>query len=59
MVVSLLDEGAGDLDAQGFQERLEDKAIELGFPAARDQFRGSLRTLTSIATRPSTCCASR
>jgi zinc protease len=46
MVSSLLDEGAGDLSAQAFQERLEDKAIEFGFTAGRDQFRGSLRVLT-------------
>jgi zinc protease len=46
MLGSLLDEGAGNLDAQAFQERMEEKAIELGFTAARDQFRGSLRTLS-------------
>ncbi len=47
MVGSLLDEGAGTLDAQAFQERMEDKAIQLGFTAARDQFRGSLRSLSA------------
>ena len=46
MVSSMLDEGAGDLDAQKFQERMEEKAIEIGFTAARDQFRGSLRSLS-------------
>jgi len=46
MLGSLLDEGAGELDAQAFQERMEGKAIEIGFTAARDQFRGSLRTLS-------------
>jgi zinc protease len=46
MVASMLDEGAGDLDAQAFQERIEEKAIELGFTAARDHFRGSLRSLS-------------
>lgn len=46
MVSSLLDEGAGDLNAQTFQERLEDKAVEISFTAVRDQFRGSLRVLT-------------
>ena len=39
MVSSMLDEGAGDLSAQAFQERMEEKAIEIGL-AARDQFRG-------------------
>jgi zinc protease len=45
MVSSLLDEGAGDLDANAFHERIEDKAIELGFEVGRDQFGGSVRTL--------------
>ena len=47
MVSSLLDEGAGDLDARAFQERMEEKAIQLGFTAGRDHFRGSLRSLTT------------
>jgi zinc protease len=45
MVASLLDEGAGDLDAKAFQERMEERAIELRFEDDRDHFRGSLRTL--------------
>ena len=44
MVSSMLDEGAGDLNAQTFQERMEEKAIEIGFTAARDQFRGAQRS---------------
>ena len=47
MLSSLLDEGAGDLDSSAFQERLEEKAIELGFNVGRDQFRGSLHTLSA------------
>ena len=46
MVSQMLDEGAGDLSAQAFQERTEEKAIEIGFLAARDHFRGSLRSLS-------------
>jgi zinc protease len=46
LVASLLDEGAGDLDAKTFHERLERRAIELGFQAERDTLRGTLRTLT-------------
>jgi zinc protease len=46
VVSSMLDEGAGELDARAFQERTEEKAIQLGFTAARDQFRGSLRSLS-------------
>lgn len=46
LVSGLLDEGAGELDARAFQERMEGQAIELRFQADRDHFRGSLRTLT-------------
>ncbi len=45
MVAGLLDEGAGDIDSRSFHERLENKAIELGFNAGRDQLTGSVRTL--------------
>jgi zinc protease len=45
MVSSLLDEGAGDVDAKTYHERLEGKAIELGIEADRDYFSGSVRTL--------------
>jgi zinc protease len=45
MVAGLLDEGAGDLDSQAFHERLDRRAIELGFSSTRDYFRGSLRML--------------
>ena len=47
MVGALLDEGAGDFDSRAFQERMEEKAIQLGFTAARDQFRGSLHSLSA------------
>lgn len=46
MAASLLDEGAGDLDARTFHQRLEDKAIEFSVSAYRDNLVGSLRTLT-------------
>lgn len=46
MVSGLLDEGAGDLDSQAFQERLEDLSIRLGFDADRDSFEVSLYTLS-------------
>jgi len=45
-VASLLDEGAGDLDAAAFHERLEERAISLAFGAKRDNLRGSIRTLS-------------
>jgi zinc protease len=45
LISGLLDEGAGDLNADTYHERLENKAIELGFEADRDHFSGSVRTL--------------
>jgi zinc protease len=46
LLVSLLDEGAGDLDSQAFATRLEDLSISLSFDSDRDNVTGSLRTLT-------------
>ena len=45
LVADLLDEGSGDLDSQAYHEQLERRAIDLGFSATRDYFRGSLRML--------------
>ena len=45
LAAGLLDEGAGDIDSKSFHERLENKAIELGYTAGRDQISGSVRTL--------------
>lgn len=46
MVSGLIDEGAGDLDSQAFQGRLEDLSIRLNFSSGKDTFRGTLTTLT-------------
>ena len=46
LLSGLLDEGAGDLDSQAFQQRLEELAIRLGFDSYRDTFWASLRTLS-------------
>lgn len=46
LVAGLLDEGAGDMDAEAFQDALADRAIELSFSADRDEFKGSMRTLS-------------
>src|SRR5690606_322744 len=46
MVASLLDEGAGDLDAKAFQRRVEDTATELRFSVTHDYFYGSIRMLS-------------
>jgi zinc protease len=45
LAASLLDEGAGPLDARAYHDLLERKAIELGFRAGRDYIRGTLRML--------------
>ena len=45
MTAEMLDEGAADLDAKSFQERLERRAITMNFSLTRDYFRGSMRTL--------------
>lgn len=49
LVSGLLDEGAGDLDAEAFQGRLADHAISLGFAARRDDFQGQMQTLSRHA----------
>lgn len=46
MVSQLLDEGAGDIPAKAFQERLASRAIEMSFRDGMDYFYGSLRTLS-------------
>lgn len=48
--MSMIDEGAGELDAQAYRERLERRAIEISFSATRDYIRGSLRTLKENRT---------
>ncbi|HYM29945.1 MAG TPA: pitrilysin family protein [Candidatus Cybelea sp.] len=42
----LLDEGAGDMDSQAFQTKVDSLGLELGFSAGHDHFRASLRTLS-------------
>jgi zinc protease len=44
--VSLLDEGAGDLDSGQFQGKLADLSADLGFDADEDRVAGSVKTLT-------------
>jgi zinc protease len=46
MTMSLLDQGAGDIDAREFHERTTARAIQLSFAASTDYVSGSLRTLT-------------
>jgi zinc protease len=42
----MMDEGAGDLNAKQFQERMEEIAMRMGFNEGRDAFYGSFETLT-------------
>lgn len=46
LVSGLLDEGAGDIASQQFQETLQDLAVKLSFNTGRDAFRGEMKTLT-------------
>jgi zinc protease len=45
ITAALLDDGAGDLDAKAFQQKLEENAIQLRFSSGRDNFQGSLTVL--------------
>jgi len=45
MTASLLDEGAGDLDSQGFARRLEDLASQVQFRASQDNLTATIRTV--------------
>ncbi|WP_375465821.1 M16 family metallopeptidase [uncultured Methylobacterium sp.] len=49
MLARLLDEGAGDLGSDAFQERLAARAIELSFHAGPDAVGGSLKMLVKHA----------
>ncbi len=45
LMSGLFDEGAGELDSNTFQERLDDAGAEMRFSAGRDRFYGSMRVL--------------
>ncbi|MBT9291972.1 insulinase family protein [Hyphomicrobiaceae bacterium 22] len=47
LLSTLLDEGAGDMDGQTFQGRLEDLSIRLAFEDSRDAFYGEMKTLSA------------
>lgn len=46
MMAGMLDEGAGERDAEVFSRAMEERAIQLSFSANRDNLSGSLRTLS-------------
>lgn len=45
LMTGLFDEGAGDLDSEAFQIKLDDVGAEMGFEAGRDGTYGSMRML--------------
>jgi len=45
MAAALLDDGAGDLRSEAFQQRLQEDAVELRFSVSRDNLSGSIRVL--------------
>ena len=45
-VTLMMDEGAGDLDATAFQERVQSLAMRMDFDASRDVMLGSIQTLS-------------
>lgn len=47
LLSNTMDEGAGNLDSKAFQEKLADLSISLGFSTSRDQFSGSVKTLSA------------
>jgi zinc protease len=47
LVAAMLDEGAGELDARAFQDRMQRLAMQMSFSVSRDTFSGSFRTLTA------------
>jgi zinc protease len=47
LMTGLFDEGAGDLDSETFQEKLDDAGAEMRFEAGRDRVYGSMRILAS------------
>ena len=51
LLAGLLDEGAGELDAQAFQRALDEKAIEISFHSDRDAMSGRMRTLVKNLDR--------
>jgi zinc protease len=46
LLAGMLDEGAGDIEAEAFHRALDDHAIRLSFNAERDDFGGRLQTLS-------------
>ncbi|WP_370640122.1 M16 family metallopeptidase [Aurantimonas sp. HBX-1] len=48
LMSGLLDEGAGDIESQAFQARLDDLGVSLSYDASLDDFTGNFRTITEF-----------
>ncbi|MGQ0457854.1 MAG: M16 family metallopeptidase [Hyphomicrobium sp.] len=46
-MTAMMDEGAGDVKAEAFQERMEDIAMRMSYDDSKDAFYGSVETLTA------------
>lgn len=46
-MTAMMDEGAGDLDAAAFQEKMEELSFRMSYDDTRDAFYGSFETLTT------------
>jgi zinc protease len=46
-MTAMMDEGAGDIKAEEFQERMEDIAMRMSYNDSKDAFYGQLETLTA------------
>ena len=46
-ITAMMDEGAGDLTAARFQERMEELAVRMSFEDGKDAFYGNFETLTA------------
>ncbi|MEM9734386.1 MAG: pitrilysin family protein [Pseudomonadota bacterium] len=49
LLTNMLDEGAGDITSQAFQEALDDNGMSYSFNAGLDSFSGSIKTLVDVA----------
>lgn len=49
LMSGLFDEGAGDLEREAFQERLDDSGAEMSFDSSSDAFYGSMRVIADQA----------
>lgn len=51
LLSNTMDEGAGELTSEEFQKELRDLSISLGFASSRDDFSGTVKTLTDNKAR--------